>query len=146
MISFLLPLVFSSILWSDLPQEDLLREYRWKNRLVLIFSVDSSHKQSIAQLDELTSVKDGLDERELLTFLVRNDSVMDQGNQSVSAINAVSLRNQFSVEQEEFAVLLIGKDGGVKLRSKEKISAVDLFALIDGMPMRRSEIRRKNGN
>lgn len=146
MTSFLLPLLFYSILWSDLPQEDLLREYRWKNRLVLIFSVDSSHKQSIAQLDELNGVKDGLDERELLTFLVRKDRVTDQGNQSVSAINAVSLRNQFSIEQEEFAVLLIGKDGGVKLRSKEKVSAVDLFALIDGMPMRSSEIRRKNGN
>ncbi|MEQ9300670.1 MAG: DUF4174 domain-containing protein [Cyclobacteriaceae bacterium] len=143
MISFLLPLVFYSILWSDLPQEDLLREYRWKNRIVLIFSVDSSHKQSLTQLNELTSVWEDVEERDMLTFLVRKNRVTDQGDQLISAINAASLRNQFSIAEEEFAVLLIGKDGGVKLRSKEEVIATDLFGLIDGMPMRRGEIRRK---
>jgi hypothetical protein len=145
MTSLLLPFLFYSMLLFDIPQENPLREYRWKNRLVLIFSGESDNEQSLTQLDELTNVQDGLDERELLIFLVRKDRVTDQGDQSISSPSAASLRNQFAIEKEEFVVLLIGKDGGVKRRSKEVISSTDLFAQIDGMPMRRSEIRRKNG-
>jgi hypothetical protein len=36
--------------------------------------------------------------------------------------------------------LLIGKDGGVKLRSSEPVSVKDIFGLIDSMPMRRQEM------
>jgi len=43
-----------------------------------------------------------------------------------------------------FQVLLIGKDGGVKLRSSEPVSMKDLFGLIDSMPMRQQEMESKN--
>ncbi len=41
-----------------------------------------------------------------------------------------------------FTVLLIGKDGGIKLRRNTPVPATDLTALIDTMPMRRDEMRR----
>ena len=41
-------------------------------------------------------------------------------------------------------VLLIGKDGGVKLRSTEPVSTDELFALIDSMPMRRREMEERD--
>lgn len=47
-------------------------------------------------------------------------------------------------EAEEFAVVLIGHDGGEKLRSGGPISAEELFGKIDEMPMRRREIRERN--
>jgi hypothetical protein len=40
-------------------------------------------------------------------------------------------------------VLLIGKDGGVKLRAEEPLPAAEFFALIDTMPMRRREMRER---
>lgn len=40
-----------------------------------------------------------------------------------------------------FQVLLIGKDGGVKLRDRRPITADRIIALIDTMPMRRREAR-----
>ena len=43
-----------------------------------------------------------------------------------------------------FRVVLIGKDGGVKLRQEEPISVADLFALIDSMPMRKQEMRQRS--
>ena len=41
-----------------------------------------------------------------------------------------------------FEVLLVGKDGGVKLRREQPVAASDITALIDTMPMRRDEMRR----
>jgi hypothetical protein len=41
-----------------------------------------------------------------------------------------------------FEVLLVGKDGGVKLRRSEPVAAAEITALIDTMPMRRNEMKR----
>ncbi len=41
-----------------------------------------------------------------------------------------------------FEVLLVGKDGGVKLRREQPVAASEIVALIDTMPMRRQEMRR----
>ncbi len=41
-----------------------------------------------------------------------------------------------------FEVLLIGKDGGVKLRRDQPVAVSEITALIDTMPMRRNEMRR----
>ena len=45
-----------------------------------------------------------------------------------------------SIKNERFSILLIGKDGGEKLRSHEIPDLDTLFALIDGMPMRPREM------
>lgn len=41
-----------------------------------------------------------------------------------------------------FGVLLIGKDGHVKLRRGTPVAASEITALIDTMPMRQDEMRR----
>ncbi len=45
--------------------------------------------------------------------------------------------------QAAFEVLLIGKDGGVKLRRDKPVAAFEITALIDTMPMRQDEMRRR---
>ena len=44
--------------------------------------------------------------------------------------------------QTAFEVLLVGKDGGVKLRREKPVAASEITALIDTMPMRRNEMRQ----
>lgn len=44
--------------------------------------------------------------------------------------------------QVAFEVLLVGKDGTVKLRSDKPVAASEINALIDTMPMRQEEMRR----
>lgn len=41
-----------------------------------------------------------------------------------------------------FSVVLIGKDGGVKLAQTQPLSPADLFGTVDKMPMRQQEARR----
>jgi hypothetical protein len=50
---------------------------------------------------------------------------------------------QFGVMEEEFRVMLIGKDGGVKLNSEQPVTVNQIFELIDSMPMRHHEMRQK---
>ncbi|WP_084600040.1 DUF4174 domain-containing protein [Dyadobacter beijingensis] len=42
-----------------------------------------------------------------------------------------------------FTFILVGRDGGEKLRSAEVVSAEKLFGLIDAMPMRKNELKEK---
>lgn len=44
-----------------------------------------------------------------------------------------------------FEVILVGKDGEVKMRYEEPVAASELTALIDTMPMRQNEMNRALG-
>jgi hypothetical protein len=48
------------------------------------------------------------------------------------------------LDTAQFTVVLIGKDGSEKFRSHEPVGPAQLFALIDAMPMRQAELRKKN--
>lgn len=42
-----------------------------------------------------------------------------------------------------FSIVLIGKDGGEKLRRNGLLSCDELFAVVDAMPMRRTEMEKR---
>ncbi len=52
-------------------------------------------------------------------------------------------RPELGVNSEAaFEVLLVGRDGEVKLRRETLVAASEIIALIDTMPMRQNEMRR----
>ncbi|RXH55036.1 hypothetical protein GRAN_4140 [Granulicella sibirica] len=55
---------------------------------------------------------------------------------------ATDARKRFHIGPDAFTVILIGKDGGEKLRSSDPIPAQKLLDTIDAMPMRQQEARR----
>ena len=59
-------------------------------------------------------------------------------------ISAGAVRALYRASEGAFRVLLIGKDGGIKLDSPAPFQAPDLLAEIDRMPMRRDEMRRRS--
>jgi hypothetical protein len=61
---------------------------------------------------------------------------------SMETAEADEARKRFHVTPDSFAVILIGKDGGEKLRSSDPIPAQKLLETIDAMPMRQQESRR----
>ena len=54
------------------------------------------------------------------------------------------IRNRFSVPPNTFRLILVGKDGGIKLKRHDQASLEEVFELIDSMPMRQREMRQKN--
>lgn len=58
-----------------------------------------------------------------------------------------SLWKKYKVgEREIFTIILIGKDGTEKHRTQTLLTAKELFGIIDAMPMRRSEMKKKKSD
>jgi len=120
--------------------EGPLDSYRWQNRIVVVFA-DQDAKQDLARQYQMMLIEsDGMRDRDLIVVTVETDLVEIDGLANPT-IRADRLRDAFNVPEQGFSILLIGKDGGVKLRSRQPVTTKDLFALIDGMPMRQREMR-----
>ncbi len=100
-------------------------------RRLLIFAAPDD-PALIRQRDLLAALSHDLRERDVTVTEIT-------GSDPATAAN----RKQYKIAHDAFAVLLIGKDGGVKLRSAEPVRPERLFATIDAMPMRQDEMRRR---
>jgi hypothetical protein len=137
-------------------QTDLLDSYKWKNRILIIFSTDKESNLFKKQIQLFLDNKGELKERDLIIFQVFKENNIEKGitpnqkNISSSDISTLKRRFDFSFESQsenetEFAVFLVGKDGGTKLKIENKILTLEeLFGTIDAMPMRQHEMRENN--
>ncbi|MEJ2069770.1 MAG: DUF4174 domain-containing protein [Syntrophobacterales bacterium] len=125
----------------DMDKADLSR-YRWQHRLLLIFS-PSAQTPAFQQLaSQLKQQRGGAADRDLLVFSIMSAGQSRVGEGVLSRQAAENLRRRFQVAADEFRVVLIGKDGTVKL-SEPAVRLSEVFALIDSMPMRQREMREK---
>ena len=133
-----LGLILFSTLIMAAPFEGL-KHQQWMNRLIL-YTVDAEGMSYLGR-DVLRHLE-ALEERDLLLV-----HLGDGGTKSLPrhlALDAAaihSLVEQLGADVGRTELILIGKDGTVKERI-ERIDFAHLFAVIDGMPMRRAERRR----
>lgn len=120
-----------------------LEAFQWKNRIILVFAPSSNSDAYKRQMQEFEGREHGILDRELIILELFEDGETRQGNKSLSERVAPRMRRQFEVGEGDFVLILIGKDGTVKLRSNRPVAASKLFGLIDAMPMRQEEMRRK---
>lgn len=111
--------------------EDPLASYRGKARLLVVLAAGDADPGLKAQRRLYTSETEGNRERDLV--IVEALDGTDLGR---------TLRRRFEVPAGEFRAILVGKDGGAKLRSASPIPSSKLFAEIDAMPMRQDETRK----
>ena len=131
------------MMYSDFSFAQDIKEFQWKNRL-LIISIDSiDNDKYIGQMHSLNSDLEGLELRKLLIItLVSGDQSMGLSNKTRQAISPSY--KEFIDDERPFMFYLIGLDGGVKFSSSEIVSNHELFKIIDVMPMRRNEIDNNN--
>jgi hypothetical protein len=113
-------------------------------RLVVIAAAAPDAPSVREQRAALLEHAAALDERDMVVFVVLPDEAVEavHGPAPAPADVRAFLRRNPPSWGEPFAVLLVGKDGGVKLRATRPVRAEELFALVDTMPMRRQEMRR----
>ena len=121
-----------------------LDEYRWKNRLVLIFAPSIEDSFYLKQKSEFKGKIAEFKDRDIKLIELLEAGISTIADFPLNSEQQSFLRKKFEVI-DDFVFILIGKDGRVKLRAKEPVSSEDLFSLIDGMPMRKEEMRRKAG-
>lgn len=137
----------------QLPAQPTLASFRHDFRPLLIFSATDNadlrrQLQLLSQRAEelrqrqivvvplpLRMKEKGESEQEWSGILPKGDVV------NLAAEESASVRRRFHIGPDEFAVVLVGKDGGEKLRSRTPVTIETLIKLIDSMPMRQKEIR-----
>ena len=124
--------------------DDILERYTWQNRLLLIFAPSADDSQLREQQEILATSQAELIDRDLVVLRLLPDSEPDIDNQPAIGVDSASIYRDFAVEPGDFRLLLIGKDGTLKLSSDSPVSTGRLFDLIDSMPMRQWEMQNQN--
>ena len=127
-------------------ETDLLTQYKWKNCILVVFSETNTSPLFEKQIQLFDENIEELADRDLIIFQVFEKSGITPNRQSISNTEITQLKERFDFNFEknnEFAVFLVGKDGGTKLTSKNEMLNIEkLCATIDAMPMRQAEMKR----
>ena len=110
-----------------------LSDFKWENRLIVTFDIPLQGFDSLTTSD--------LKDRKLLLFAFESENLKYSNFEGdIDQIDFLKLGKKYPG-----FYFLIGLDGGVKsYGKKEDFSISELIKQIDSMPMRRSEIRKKD--
>jgi hypothetical protein len=120
-----------------------LSSHHWNDRLVIILVKDQSNQILKNQISELKKSVDGLEDRRIVVYQSlpgKYQKGLGNGNKWEAS---GEIYKRLKESDSEFEIVLIGLDGGIKLRKRELLKCEELFGVIDQMPMRRSEMNRK---
>ncbi len=123
-----------------------LEKHTWKNRILIIKTVDGESKKYKAQLDVFKNSVEEFVDRKLILYTIENDhftvtNYKDRTLNDSGKISGERTQSMFN-DTEVFEILLIELDGHIKLQQTEILTKEALFRRIDSMPMRKNE--RKN--
>jgi hypothetical protein len=135
-------LIFLLMLFTLSSFSQELKKHQWESRVLLIFTDDKNADDFKNQIKILSENKKGLKERKLFVYQFTKNEFTTNFNEVWSSSN--SLYKKFVNNKDRFKVILLGLDGGIKLEQDRILSPEKLFTIIDGMPMRRNELKRKN--
>ena len=121
-----------------------LTKFQWKNRLLFLFA-DAANDPLFKNLQsQIVAQKAEVEDRDLIVFEVPAKGPARMGTTPLDRQQADSIRNQFDIPSNAFCLILVGKDGGIKLKREDHVDLSAVFGLIDSMPMRQNEMRQKN--
>lgn len=100
-------------------------------RRVLLFYTGNGLEKWKAQVDTLRQEQEHIRDRDIEVKSIH-----------YSKETAAEFRKWDIESTAPFTFILIGRDGGEKLRSSDLVTIEKLFGLIDAMPMRKAEMKR----
>ncbi len=122
-----------------------LDQYAWEKRQLIVFSPNKDHDLYQLFKKVQTKYSDEFKDRNLHTWHVIAENKVTLNSIARNDINSQDFRDVYSVNKDDFQLLLIGYDLGVKLRQK-KVDIKYLFSEIDQMPMRLQEMLDNDSN
>lgn len=121
-------------------QDTTFAALRDKQRVLLVFANGDNGKAE-AQLTIAAAHAVDFRERDLvLAGISGSNSAVPTA--TLTPAEEEKARQRFHVSPGTFTVILLGKDGGEKLRSHAAIPWVKLQGTIDAMPMRKDEMKQ----
>ena len=140
-LTFLIGLFAGAALGEDTVSVDL-NAYQWKNRLLLLFAASEEDQAYLTLKKEIDRQAMEVKDRDILVFYVleRGESRLDK--ERLTPDQALFLKKRLSVTSGRLTIILIGKDGGEKIRQESPVDLKEIFAIIDAMPMRQLEMKK----
>ena len=115
-----------------LTEPTAVESFLWTNRPIVVFADSPADPRFIEQMELLERDETALVERDVVVLVDTDPAAKSD------------LRTSF--RPRGFMMVLIGKDGGVKLRKPFPWDVRELSRVIDKMPMRQQEIRDRRGD
>jgi hypothetical protein len=126
----------------DTKRATTLAEERDQHRVLLIGAPSADDRRLLEQLRIVHDHAEEAADRDLVAIAVP-ESGTPPTSLRLTASDWAEVQRRFHLASGSFAVLLLGKDGGEKLRSGKPIPFDRLRSVIDAMPMRKEEMRAK---
>ena len=120
-----------------------LNQYKWKNRLLFIFAPQEGDSFYRALQRQNSTQQAQVSERDLVVFRILETGPSFMETTRIDPKTAAAIRTKFAAPPGQFTCILVGKNGGIKLRQDSQVKLEEVFNLIDAMPMRREEMRQK---
>ena len=121
-----------------------LSSRRWNDCLIIIMASDPSNSIILDQTIKFKKSESGLKERKIVIYRALPDKYQIGLNESSAWETSGNIYESMKETNSDFEIVLIGLDGGIKLRREELLTTNELFGVIDQMPMRRAELDKKN--
>jgi len=125
-----------------------LEKHTWKNRILIVKTSDSASAIYQEQIKEFSNAPDELKVRKFVLYKITRDhfELINFENSELNDSGKITGKpiGMTLNDKENFEVILIGLDGGIKLQQTAVLTKEALFNIVDAMPMRRNELNEKN--
>ncbi len=120
-----------------------MEKHRWENRILIVKTFSEQDPMYQEQLKEFSDSNIDLKERKIVLYeIVGNKYKMTDYQKLSTDIYWQNLQN-INEDIFDFEVILIGLDGGVKFKKTDILRKEELYSIIDRMPMRSEELRKR---
>jgi hypothetical protein len=118
-----------------------INAHQWKERVLIVMAANKDSELLHQQIAIFTQNEEGLNERKLLVYLATPQEYALYNPKGIDWKSDSVLYENYQSRDTEMELVLIGLDGGIKYRTYSLTPALEIFTIIDGMPMRQSEMR-----
>ena len=117
-----------------------LSDYLWERRPLLLFAPSESDPRLVETMRRIEASRCDFADRDMVLGRIVTEGTSTLDGHVVDTSQAQRLVSEFGIGPDSFSVVLIGKDGGEKLRVANVPDLQAIYAVIDGMPMRAREM------
>ena len=113
---------------------------KWKNRILILMDSEGNTHIRNEQLKAFDDLEEEIEDRDLVLFCYDGKYLLDQ------ELRKTTYQLTSNIDAAFQGIILIGKDGGIKLKRPFTLEPKKVFETIDSMPMRKSEMRKSGNN
>jgi len=122
-----------------------LSDYLWQSRPLLVFAPSDSDPRLVETVRRIEGSRCDFVDRDMVLGRIVTEGTSTLDGHVVDTNQARRLLSEFGISPKGFSVVLIGKDGGEKLRVNDIPDLQAIYAVVDGMPMRGREMSTDPG-